>query len=948
MSKYATLIAQIAANIRRNGAQAITGDLLQEQLLAMITSLGEYYQFDGLALPSTEFTPGYEPVVFIAATPGTYTNFGGLVVADSEVALLVWDGSAWSKQTTDIATRTEVSQLGQKVGDLSDLQTTDKSSIVAAINEAAQTTHTTLGLSAFDKQIHNWPRYSDGAIGGEYAPGEIYTLINRGYKSIKVNVGNIDTAPYAIGFYTGTMISPATYIQASSVQFVVGTTEYEAEIPSEAQLIVVYNSVEVVSSPEISVDAGSATPEDLLQFDGIERPVQLLDDANGRVYLPASNSFWAPPDGSFALYKVNIEGATRLRVQSYAYDSSGTISFYSSDSVFNADTLVGWQLVPVGYVDVSLSVPSGAICACFSLYGPNNRVAKAFAFWRQSIEEERDLAIVEGGAVYYAPENVLNFGNWNQPIFKAIVSNLKKIRIQSNAYDALSTITFFSSASTFTLDTMISYESAPAGIFDMIVDVPSGAECVCFVWYRSNYSPKAWEFYNREIDRIPGQVQKNAEDIEYLKDHSSSMPALRLPRLDVISDTLVVNGNDISPLTTQKNKVNVSFIFTGLGIYFEDTGTIAYQGQSSLADAKKGFSCTFSKKHKFKDWLPFDEYHLKGYMNDWMHVRDTVSNRIYEQILRSRLVNIRPFTKYNDFSFNDVDMATNSNRLCHTDDFKCEMYINGNYWGLYSFRLKKDRANYKLTKNNASHVQLDPATLFLLTSSTFPWTSVEVRNPKISTDKAGLPYDGDNPTEIPDGTTHDIITTFYAGLRGVTSSTTKTQLAAFIDLEEFIDYWLLTDFCCNGDAFARNTLWTTWDGVHWSPIPYDLNCGFGAIATDAVYETSEWPANTNILTVSTATRWASWLTTVLGILSDDINARYAALRKAIFTAENVIELHTSINLEVGGDVYKDDVARWHEPGAGYNTDDYVRDIQKTYQFMVGRLAYLDTKYSYNP
>ena len=113
MSKYSTLKAEIIASIKRNGAQAITGDLLQEKLLSMIDSLGEHYQFGGLALPSTEFTAGDEPVVFIAATPGTYTDFGGLVVADGEVALLVWDGSTWSKQTTDIATRTEVSQLGQ-------------------------------------------------------------------------------------------------------------------------------------------------------------------------------------------------------------------------------------------------------------------------------------------------------------------------------------------------------------------------------------------------------------------------------------------------------------------------------------------------------------------------------------------------------------------------------------------------------------------------------------------------------------------------------------------------------------------------------------------------------------------------------------------------------------------------------------------------------------------
>lgn len=429
----------------------------------------------------------------------------------------------------------------------------------------------------------------------------------------------------------------------------------------------------------------------------------------------------------------------------------------------------------------------------------------------------------------------------------------------------------------------------------------------------------------------------------------SSIPALRLPRLDVTSDKITVIGNEISPLTTNKNKVEVSFTFQGNGISFEDKGTIAYQGQSSLRDAKKGFTCAFDNKHKFKDWLPFDEFHLKGYMNDWMHVRDTVCNRIYEQMLRMRLINVRPFAEYNDFSTIDVDLATTSNRLCHVDDFKCEMYINGNYWGLYSFRLKKDRANYKLTKNNVSQVQLDPANIFKPLTAEFPWTDVEVRNPKISKDKAGNDYDGDNPTEIPDGTTHDVITTFYGLLRAITSSTTKAQLEAFLKLDDWIDYWLLSDFTCNPDIFGRNTLYTTWDGVHWSLLPYDLNCAFGAVATDAVYEDRMYAPDFNIIGSNTVNAWY-WRTQVgymLTILSSEISARYAELRKNIFTIENVINLHTDIMMEVGADVYKDDVARWHQSGAGYNQSSFIRSLDKIYDFMVDRISYLDTKYGYN-
>jgi hypothetical protein len=115
MAKYSNTKAKINEKITTNGAQAVTGIILNDVLQTMVDSLGADYQFGGLVQPGSSFTAGEQPVVFLATTPGTYTNFGGLVVADGEVALLVWSGSAWSKQTTDIATRTEVSQLGQYV-----------------------------------------------------------------------------------------------------------------------------------------------------------------------------------------------------------------------------------------------------------------------------------------------------------------------------------------------------------------------------------------------------------------------------------------------------------------------------------------------------------------------------------------------------------------------------------------------------------------------------------------------------------------------------------------------------------------------------------------------------------------------------------------------------------------------------------------------------------------
>lgn len=115
MAKYSNTKAKINEKIATNGRQSVTGAILNDVLQTMVDSLGADYQFGGLVQPGSSFTAGEQPVVFLATTPGTYTNFGGLVVADGEVALLVWSSTAWSKQTPDIATRTEVSQLGQEV-----------------------------------------------------------------------------------------------------------------------------------------------------------------------------------------------------------------------------------------------------------------------------------------------------------------------------------------------------------------------------------------------------------------------------------------------------------------------------------------------------------------------------------------------------------------------------------------------------------------------------------------------------------------------------------------------------------------------------------------------------------------------------------------------------------------------------------------------------------------
>lgn len=109
---YSTLKAAIQAVIKQNGNNEITGPILQQALLSMINSLGDGYQFKGVATPATNPGTPDQNVFYIASEVGTYSNFG-LSVGENEVAVFLWNGS-WSKQSTGAATSEAVSQLRQE------------------------------------------------------------------------------------------------------------------------------------------------------------------------------------------------------------------------------------------------------------------------------------------------------------------------------------------------------------------------------------------------------------------------------------------------------------------------------------------------------------------------------------------------------------------------------------------------------------------------------------------------------------------------------------------------------------------------------------------------------------------------------------------------------------------------------------------------------------------
>lgn len=96
MANYTTLKAAIQAAIYENGNNEITGAVLQQSLLSMITSLGDGYQFMGIATPSTNPGTPDERVFYLAYQSGDYTNFG--FTLQGQIVVFLWD-TAWVCQT---------------------------------------------------------------------------------------------------------------------------------------------------------------------------------------------------------------------------------------------------------------------------------------------------------------------------------------------------------------------------------------------------------------------------------------------------------------------------------------------------------------------------------------------------------------------------------------------------------------------------------------------------------------------------------------------------------------------------------------------------------------------------------------------------------------------------------------------------------------------------------
>lgn len=120
MGTYETLKAAIAAIIRENGNNEITGNLLQQTLLSMVDSVGANAMFAGIATPETIPGNPEQNVFYIATQPGIYFNFNAITVEDGEVVIFANKTGEWVKTVTGFASQSLIEQILQEWQEIKD------------------------------------------------------------------------------------------------------------------------------------------------------------------------------------------------------------------------------------------------------------------------------------------------------------------------------------------------------------------------------------------------------------------------------------------------------------------------------------------------------------------------------------------------------------------------------------------------------------------------------------------------------------------------------------------------------------------------------------------------------------------------------------------------------------------------------------------------------------
>lgn len=368
--------------------------------------------------------------------------------------------------------------------------------------------------------------------------------------------------------------------------------------------------------------------------------------------------------------------------------------------------------------------------------------------------------------------------------------------------------------------------------------------------------------------------------------------------------------------------------------------TLAIQGHGSAGYAKKGY--TFEPINaqgdalelKFGNMIAADSFHLKGFATDQTHARDIGGYKVWERLIKSLDA---PYNKINNIPFSlgsySKNLSNTQDAQYHPDGFPCAVYVNDVFHGLYSLRLKKTRQNYAMEKSVKSMIFLDASNynvyeggeMVLRCSSLsipFDHRGWELKNPKLK--------DYEDGGEISDAEVLSSIERLF----NFTSdfSNQHENYADYIVLPHWLVFIITEALLYSEDVVYNNENLVTWDGIHWSILPYDLDLTYGLHAWSNELYGPEMMASGALCSGDVFGKIQTYFGT-------ELKEQYTKMRDTgVISSEAIMDIYKNQIAAIPREVYSEDYKKWGNMvwKNGYTTIEHINVN------VIARIAYLDS------
>ena len=349
----------------------------------------------------------------------------------------------------------------------------------------------------------------------------------------------------------------------------------------------------------------------------------------------------------------------------------------------------------------------------------------------------------------------------------------------------------------------------------------------------------------------------------------------------------------------------------------QGSSSMNYPKKNQTVKLYKDAACSEALKIDFLDWGPQSKFCFKANWVDHSHARNIVCARLWSEVVSSR----------RDYEELPAGLRSSPNNGA-VDGFPVKVYAEGEYQGIYTLNIPKDRWMFHMDDEDPNHLVLCAETN---TNGTFEETPCNFR----------ALWDGvhENHWSVEVGSNSEAVQNSLNALISCVKDTDDDvfpeAIHSFLDIQSAMDYYIFQYVIYGIDGLAKNMLLYTYDGAKWFCGTYDMDTVFGASSVNDYF----FPHDRRV-PEDCAEAYSLLWSRIEELFTEELKARYVELRRGVLSVSNIINKFERFTDVISKDLYTEDGSVFPDiPSLTTN------NIQQIRAYTLKRLEYCDTQFS---